>query len=110
MKFISLVLPILLMVCFSSASQAGEQAETSPNEHLLSEQVKSENQANVIVNINVASAEEIAAKLIGIGPSKAQAIVTFRQEHGLFSSVESLADVKGIGAATVNKNRERITL
>ncbi|SIP90700.1 ComEA family DNA-binding protein [Marinobacterium stanieri] len=60
------------------------------------------------VDINQASAEQIAAALNGIGPAKAQAIVQYRTTNGPFVSVDQLADVKGIGPATVNKNRSLI--
>jgi len=62
------------------------------------------------VNVNVASAAELAETLQGVGEAKAEAIVSHREEKGAFESVESLSDVRGIGPATVEKNRERITL
>lgn len=60
------------------------------------------------VDINQASAEQIAAALNGVGPAKAEAIVQYRTANGPFVSVEQLSDVKGIGPATVNKNRALI--
>ena len=60
------------------------------------------------VNINTADAAALAANLHGIGPAKAQAIVEHRQANGPFKSADQLAAVKGIGLATVEKNRERI--
>ncbi len=57
------------------------------------------------VNINTADAETISAELTGIGLSKAQAIVEYREKHGPFRSVEDLSLVKGIGDKTVEKNR-----
>lgn len=60
------------------------------------------------VNINSASAEEIAVELKGVGESKAAAIVAYRQAHGLFQSADDLAMVKGIGQKTVDANRENI--
>ncbi|MCX7557540.1 ComEA family DNA-binding protein [Xanthomonadaceae bacterium JHOS43] len=62
------------------------------------------------VNINTADASTLAASLHGVGPSKAQAIVEHRQANGPFKSVDQLAAVKGIGLATVEKNRDRIQL
>lgn len=62
------------------------------------------------VNINTASAAEIAETLQGVGEAKAQAIVSYREEHGQFESPEALSSVSGIGAATVEKNRERIAI
>jgi competence protein ComEA len=64
----------------------------------------------VAVNINSASAEELAEKLDGIGESRAALIVKFREEHGAFTSVEQLLEIKGVGTATLEKNREKIQL
>src|SRR5690606_21984292 len=64
----------------------------------------------VTVNINQASAAEIAETLSGIGLAKAEAIVSYREENGNFADVEELAMVKGIGPATVERNRDRIAL
>ncbi len=60
------------------------------------------------LNINAATAEEIAAQLKGVGLTKAQAIVAFRDLNGPFMSLEEITQVKGIGAATVEKNKEVI--
>lgn len=64
----------------------------------------------ITVNINQANAEELADLLLGIGMKKAQAIVSYREQNGSFSSAEGLTAVKGIGLATVEKNRDRIQL
>lgn len=60
------------------------------------------------VNINTADAATLAATLNGVGDAKAEAIVAYRQEHGPFKSADGLAQVKGIGLKTVDKNRELI--
>ena len=62
------------------------------------------------VNINKASAEEIAAVLTGVGDKKAAGIVADRKANGAFKSVDDLARVKGIGPATIDKNRSKIKL
>ena len=62
------------------------------------------------VNVNTASAEEIAQALNGIGETKAQAIVARREAGGPFKSADELTTVKGIGAKTVEKNKEDIRL
>lgn len=62
------------------------------------------------VNINTASASEIAAALVGVGESKAEAIVTYRKEHGPFKSADDLVLVKGIGEKTVAKNYDNIVV
>jgi competence protein ComEA len=62
------------------------------------------------VNINTADARTIDKVLVGIGPSKAEAIVAYRKEHGAFKSADQLASVKGIGLSIVEKNRDRIVV
>ena len=60
------------------------------------------------VNVNTADAETISAELKGIGLTKAQAIVEYRQKHGPFRNAEELSLVKGIGERTVEMNRSNI--
>ncbi len=60
------------------------------------------------VDINKADAKTLAEGLNGIGLSKAEAIVAYRDEHGPFSSADDLAQVKGVGEKTVEKNRDVI--
>ena len=62
------------------------------------------------VNINVADAATLAAALNGVGLSRAEEIVRYREAYGPFSSVEELVEVKGIGESTLEKNRTVITL
>jgi competence protein ComEA len=63
-----------------------------------------------MVNINKADAASLAAALNGVGASRAEEIVRYREAFGPFKSVEELADVKGIGPSTLEKNRALITL
>lgn len=62
------------------------------------------------VDINNADAATLDRVLDGVGPSKAEAIVAHRQKHGAFRSADELAEVKGIGLALVEANRERIDI
>ena len=62
------------------------------------------------VNVNKASAEEIAENLTGIGMSKAEKIVEYREANGNFIHVDELVNVKGIGVRTIDKNRGMILL
>lgn len=62
------------------------------------------------VDINKASAEELAAALDGVGAAKAERIVDYRDKHGAFKHADELVKVKGIGLATVDKNREYIRI
>ena len=62
------------------------------------------------VNVNTADAETISAELKGVGLAKAQAIVAYRKQNGPFKSRAELTAVKGIGARTVEINRDNILL
>lgn len=55
------------------------------------------------VNVNSADAKTIADALTGIGLKKAEAIVKYREEHGLFKTPEDLLDISGIGEKTLEK-------
>jgi len=61
------------------------------------------------VNINTATIEELDT-LPGIGPGYAQRIVEYRQLNGPFGSIEEITLVSGIGDATFEKIRDRITV
>ncbi len=64
---------------------------------------------DVLININTASAYKLT-ELDGIGEVKAEAIVQYRKEHGKFTSVDELLNVKGIGEKTLDKIRSQITV
>ncbi|MEL7400224.1 MAG: helix-hairpin-helix domain-containing protein [Pseudomonadota bacterium] len=59
------------------------------------------------ININTATAEQLA-QLQGIGKTKAEAIVKYRESNGAFSSADELVLVKGIGENILEKNRSLI--
>ena len=57
---------------------------------------------NGLVNINTADTETLMT-VKGIGEVLAERIVTYREEHGGFETVEELLEVKGIGEKTLEK-------
>jgi len=61
------------------------------------------------ININTASVKELQ-KLEGVGRGVAQRIVEYREAHGPFKRGEDLRKVEGVGAATFERNRERIVV
>lgn len=63
-----------------------------------------------LVNINTADAQTLASMLRGIGPSKAEAIIAYRNEHGPFRSVDELINVKGIGEKMLEQLRPQVSL
>jgi competence protein ComEA len=54
------------------------------------------------VNINTATQSELES-VKGLGPSKAKAIVAYREKNGAFKSVDDLDKVKGFGKASIEK-------
>lgn len=74
---------------------------TKPSANVLANSPK-------VININTASEAELT-QLDGIGAKKAQQIILYRQMIAPFATADDLANVKGIGKATVDKNRHRIT-
>lgn len=59
------------------------------------------------IDLNRATVEQLDT-LPGVGPVTAEAIVAWREEHGRFSSVDDLLDVKGIGDATLAELRDLV--
>ncbi|WP_444931667.1 ComEA family DNA-binding protein [Microbulbifer sp. SSSA002] len=97
-RLLSVVFALAFSLLLNPSVYAGESESVDVKEVLLS------------VNINSASVAELAEKLDGIGEARAQLIIEYREEHGPFTSVEQLLNVKGIGAATLDKNRDVIRL
>lgn len=61
------------------------------------------------ININIAD-KTMLMTLTGVGEVKANSILSYREKNGKFTSVEQLAEVDGIGAKTVEKLKEKITI
>ena len=106
MAVFSLILAVFMLnsvqaaPCFDNSQRAYEYL-------LAQESAKIQVRDQVTININRASEGELIS-LNGIGSSKAQAIILYREMFGDFKTVDELAKVKGIGAKTVEKNRGRL--
>jgi competence protein ComEA len=85
----------------SSASSAGPTSSSGTSS------VVSTPTASSPLNLNTASAAQLDL-LPGIGPSTAQAIVTYRTSKGPFSKVDDLLNVRGIGAGRLDAIRALI--
>lgn len=104
MKKIAIALSLLLITLSSSQSLVAKASEQERKLTTASHVTKSSK-----VNLNTANAKQIAEALTGVGLKKAKAIVEYRTLHGEFKKLEDVAEVKGIGPATLSKNESNIT-
>jgi competence protein ComEA len=65
---------------------------------------------SITVNLNTADAETLRRDMFGIGAAKARAIIAYRESNGPFTAVDELLEVKGIGKALLEKNRDRLVI
>jgi competence protein ComEA len=63
----------------------------------------------VPVDLNTATAEQLDT-LPGVGPATAAAIIAHREQHGPFTSVDQLLDVRGIGEAKLEQLRDLVSV
>lgn len=63
-----------------------------------------------LLNLNTADAFTLQQELAGIGKTKAEAIVAYRDANGPFASVDELLEIKGIGNALLERNRGKLVV
>ena len=100
--FFMLSNPVLAAPCFNNAQSAYDYL-------LRQETAQSQARTQTSININRATEAQLVA-LDGVGSSKAQAIILYREMFGGFKTVDELTKVKGIGAKTIEKNRRRLSV
>ncbi|MBS6601559.1 MAG: helix-hairpin-helix domain-containing protein [Clostridium sp.] len=81
--------------------------EESEGETIISSTIN--NNKDNKININTANSAELDS-LSGIGPSKAEAIIKYREENGNFKTIEEIKNVTGIGEGLFEKFKENITI
>ena len=62
-----------------------------------------------LIDINRADLQELQ-RINGVGPAIAQRIIDYRNQHGAFSRVEDLINVRGIGSARLEQIRSQVTV
>ena len=100
-KFLAIAISSILLLAAASTAIA------DPSEEMRSLAITADYQP---VNINEATASEIAGALRGVGLKTASAIVAYRKANGPFKTTQSLTAVKGIGNKTLLKNDGVIVL
>ena len=60
-----------------------------------------------VININTANKEQLM-KISGVGKTKAEAIISYRDKNGDFKKKEDITKVHGIGKATFEKIKDKI--
>ncbi|CAM4017149.1 hypothetical protein CCOS865_01703 [Pseudomonas reidholzensis] len=97
-----LLLPLFASLSFSlSAAPANPAPESMP---MVSEMRSQQS----MLNLNTADAAMLQQSLNGIGKAKAEAIVAYREANGPFTSVDELLEIKGIGNALLERNRDKL--
>ncbi|KRP65930.1 ComEA family DNA-binding protein [Pseudomonas orientalis] len=96
------------LASLSVATTAAPSARPEAPTPISAQITKTEQSAKV--NLNAADAETLRRDLFGIGAAKAKAIVAFRESNGPFTAVDELLEVKGIGKALLEKNRDRLVI
>ncbi len=99
-KFYAALLVSLSMLAYPSIADDNNQANNSP---------KTTIQMPIEVNINQADVDTLTL-LKGIGKAKAQAIISYREQHGKFTAVEDLMKIKGIGEKIVLANKDQLKI
>ena len=96
------------------SSTASSQTSSNPNHRTTGDSSETHHPSptgrsapSQTVNINTATVQELDA-LPGIGPTKAQAIIDFRNQHGPFNSIEDIKNVKGIKEGEFAKLKDYI--
>lgn len=96
------------LTSLSVATTAAPSAKPEAPSAVAAQGVQLEQSAKV--NLNAADAETLRRDLFGIGAAKAKAIIAYRESNGPFTAVDELLEVKGIGKALLEKNRDRLIL
>lgn len=99
-----LLLPLFASLSFSlSAAQANVTAVPEPVPVVSQQQAQQQR-----LDLNTADALTLQKELNGIGKAKAEAIVAYREANGPFASVDELLEIKGIGNALLERNRDKV--
>jgi len=101
----ALLLPLIASLSFTvNAAPTNATTMVEP----MAMVVQASQSATPLVDLNSADALTLQKELNGIGKAKAEAIVAYREAHGPFASVDELLEIKGIGNALLERNRDKL--
>ena len=104
MSFYKLIIFLCAFVLSISCSFAASKTNTNSSIKTSASQVISSK-----INIHTANKEALS-NIKGIGPKKAQEIISYRQKNGNFKSINDLTNVKGLGEKNVKKISSYLTI
>lgn len=108
-SFLSSIL-FAVLTSASIAVTAAPAAQTAPTMPAPASAAAVKAEPSTKLNLNTADVDTLQKELTGIGRAKAEAIVAYREANGEFASVDELLEVKGIGKAILDRNREKVSI
>ncbi|MDZ5602124.1 ComEA family DNA-binding protein [Pseudomonas sp. RP23018S] len=115
-SFFAPLIPLAAGLLFSLGATANSLPADATAPKLASELSTSSdmpghaNEVTTPLDLNTADAATLQKELAGIGKAKAEAIVAYREAQGPFTSVDELLEIKGIGSALLERNRDKISV
>lgn len=103
--FYSLIFALLTSASIAAIAAPSVSSESNKAPVVMGVSADAENQK---VDLNGADAATLQKELAGVGEAKAKAIVAYRETNGPFASVDELLEVKGIGKAILDRNRDKL--
>lgn len=97
------------MISFPTEEEAAERRKYDTDGNTSADTTFADPETDGKVNINTADVNQLQ-QLSGIGQTRAEAIVAYRNEHGVFARVEDIMKVSGIKNALFEKMRDDITV
>lgn len=108
MKILKPLVFSLAIGCFGATALAAKNPHRHVGQTQHVRKVKRVGKANMI-NLNKVDAISLAKSVKGIGPTRAKAIVAYRESHGRFKSIDDLLKVKGIGKGFMKRNQAELS-
>lgn len=87
----------------------GQKIEVPSREEAQKLEEQADEQKSSLVNLNTATVQELTT-LRGIGESKAEDILNYREQHGGFGTIEELMQIPGIKERVFEKIKDQITV